>query len=90
MSHPQASGNFVVTWAAGIAATFAVGYVLLGSYLPSISWPKRTESVPGLYNRYGNDCFVNCILQVSLSLNQTLIKELGWHTFFSRVPSETS
>jgi hypothetical protein len=56
----------IVTWAAGIAAAAAIGYVVLGNYLPEFPWKKTTEKdiVPGLYNRYGNDCFANCIIQV--------------------------
>ena len=56
-----------VTWAAGIIAVAAVGYVFLGHYLPGLGWSKRVDNdaVPGLYNRYGNDCFANCIIQVN-------------------------
>jgi len=56
----------IVTWAAGIVAAAAIGYVVLGNYLPSFGWTRKTDKdvVPGLYNRYGNDCFANCVVQV--------------------------
>lgn len=55
----------LVTWAAGVTAAAAIGYVVLGNYLPSFKWSKKMdETVPGLYNRYGNDCFANCVIQV--------------------------
>ena len=62
----------LVTWAAGATAAAAIGYVLLGNYLPSFKWSKKMdETVPGLYNRYGNDCFANCVIQVSSSPQST-------------------
>jgi hypothetical protein len=56
----------VATWIAGITAAAAIGYVVLGSYLPSFKWTRKMDkdAVPGLYNRYGNDCFANCVIQV--------------------------
>jgi hypothetical protein len=56
----------IITWAAGLAAAAAIGYVLLGNYLPSFGWKSKMEKdvVPGLYNRYGNDCFANSAVQV--------------------------
>jgi len=59
-------GRHFVTWAAGIAAAAAVGYVFLGDYLPQFPWSKETDKdvIPGLDNRYGNDCFANCVIQV--------------------------
>jgi hypothetical protein len=56
----------VITWAAGLAAAAAIGYVVLGSYLLSFGWTSKMEKdvVPGLYNRYGNDCFANSVVQV--------------------------
>jgi len=56
----------IVTWAAGVVAAAAVGYVVLGNYLPSFGWKNKLDKdvVPGLYNRYGNDCFANCVVQV--------------------------
>jgi ubiquitin C-terminal hydrolase len=56
----------VVTLAAGITAAAALGYVFLGSYLPTFGWTRKMDkdAVPGLYNRYGNDCFANCVIQV--------------------------
>jgi hypothetical protein len=56
----------IVTWAAGITAAAAISYVVLGSYFPSfgLSTTKDKDVVPGLYNRYGNDCFANCVVQV--------------------------
>jgi len=56
----------IVTWTAGIVAAAAVGYVVLGNYLPSFGWKNKLDKdvVPGLYNRYGNDCFANCVVQV--------------------------
>jgi hypothetical protein len=55
----------LVTWAAAVTAAAAIGYVVLGSYLPNFKWSKKIgETVPGLYNRYGNDCFANCVIQV--------------------------
>jgi len=55
----------LVTWAAGVTAAAAIGYVVLGNYLPSFRWSRKLdETVPGLYNRYGNDCFANCVIQV--------------------------
>jgi hypothetical protein len=59
----------LVAWAAGITAAAAIGYVVLGNYLPSFGWSRKVEkdAVPGLYNRYGNDCFANCIVQVCTS-----------------------
>lgn len=56
----------IITWAAGLAAAAAIGYVVLGSYLPSFGWSSKMEKdvVPGLYNRYGNDCFANSVVQV--------------------------
>jgi hypothetical protein len=72
-----AGGNIlerqVVTWAAGITAAAAIGYVVLGSYFPSFGWTsKKTDKdvVPGLYNRYGNDCFANCVIQVYFSFEK--------------------
>ena len=55
----------IVTWAAGVTAALAIGYVILGNYLPSFPWSRKMDKdvVPGLYNRYGNDCFANCIVQ---------------------------
>jgi hypothetical protein len=66
---PQAPGGTVierrlVTWAAGITAAAAIGYVVLGNYLPNFGWKIDKDVVPGLYNRYGNDCFANCVVQV--------------------------
>jgi hypothetical protein len=58
----------LVIWAAGVTAAAALGYVVLGSYLPSFTWNRKMdETVPGLYNRYGNDCFANCVIQVFTS-----------------------
>ena len=56
----------LVTWAAGITAVAAIGYVVLGNYFPTFGWSRKTDKdvVPGLYNRYGNDCFANCVVQV--------------------------
>jgi hypothetical protein len=56
----------IVTWAAGVTAAAALGYVFLGNYLPALPWSRKMDKdvVPGLYNRYGNDCFANCIIQV--------------------------
>jgi hypothetical protein len=67
-SQPPSGGIFerqVVTWAAGLTAAVAIGYVILGNYLPTFRWSKKMEkdAVPGLYNRYGNDCFANCVIQ---------------------------
>jgi hypothetical protein len=56
----------LATWVAGITAATAIGYVVLGSYLPAFKWSRKMDKdvVPGLYNRYGNDCFANCVIQV--------------------------
>jgi hypothetical protein len=57
----------LVTWAVGISAAAAIGYVVFGNYIPSIpGWSRKLDKdvVPGLYNRYGNDCFANCVIQV--------------------------
>jgi len=61
-------GRQIFTWAAGIAAAAALGYVVLGDYLPGLPWSKSMEKdvIPGLDNRYGNDCFANCVIQVIL------------------------
>lgn len=65
-----------MTWAAGITAAAAIGYVVLGSYFPSFGWTRKMDKdvVAGLYNRYGNDCFANCVIQVfSLHLSRGLM-----------------
>ena len=67
---PRGGGSLLekqfVTWAAGATAALAIGYVVLGNYLPALPWSSKMDkdAVPGLYNRYGNDCFANCIIQV--------------------------
>jgi len=63
---PAILERHVITWAAGLAAAAAIGYVVLGNYLPSFGWPRKMDKdvVPGLYNRYGNDCFANSVVQV--------------------------
>ena len=64
------AGNFLqrqgVTWVAGITAAAAIGYVVLGDYIPAFGWSRKMDKdvVPGLYNRYGNDCFANSVIQV--------------------------
>lgn len=64
---PRLTERQLLTLAAGVAASAALGYVFLGSYLPSFGWSKKMDkdTVPGLYNRYGNDCFANCVIQVA-------------------------
>lgn len=60
----------LVAWAAGIAAAAAIGYVVFGNYFPGFQgWSRKVDkdAVPGLYNRYGNDCFANCVIQVFTS-----------------------
>lgn len=75
----------LVIWAAGVAAAAALGYVVLGSYLPSFTWNKKMdETVPGLYNRYGNDCFANCVIQVRPPLLGLIFRVwLGYRPFES-------
>jgi hypothetical protein len=73
--HVPGGGSIIerqlITWAAGITAAAAIGYVVLGSYFPSFDkWSRKPDKdvVPGLYNRYGNDCFANCVVQVCVFL----------------------
>ena len=82
----------IVTWAAGLTAAAAIGYVVLGNYLPSLPWSRKIDKdvVPGLYNRYGNDCFANCIIQVPSNSNYRLMAEFVRHTFVSRISSGAS
>ena len=56
----------LVAWAAGVTAAAAIGYVVLGSYFPTFEWSRKVDRdvVPGLHNRYGNDCFANSVVQV--------------------------
>jgi len=63
---PGVSERQILTWAAGVTAAAALGYVVFGNQLPSFGWNKKMDKdiVPGLYNRYGNDCFANCVIQV--------------------------
>jgi len=75
----------LVIWAAGVAAAAALGYVVLESYLPNFTWNKKMdETVPGLYNRYGNDCFANCVIQVRPRLLGLIFRVwLGYRPFES-------
>jgi len=92
-------GNFlerqVVTWAAGITAAAAIGYIVLGSYVPTFGWTSGKidkDVVPGLYNRYGNDCFANCVIQVSSPFYKRSgvdDVEFGGNTIVSRVLAGT-
>lgn len=83
----------LVTWAAGITAVAAIGYVVLGNYFPSFGWSKKMDKdiVPGLYNRYGNDCFANCIVQVLVPGERRFTDglESGGNTFFPEVSTGT-
>ena len=80
-------------WAAGTITAAAVGYVVLGNYLPSFGWSRKIDKdvIPGLYNRYGNDCFANCVIQVIIAVFfvANLLTEFGWDTFFPGVPTGT-
>jgi len=82
----------VVTWAAGITAAAAIGYVVLGSYFPSFGWTRKMDKdvVPGLYNRYGNDCFANCVIQVLQKPRlPTDNQEFGGDPVVSGIPERT-
>ena len=83
MAPQQAPGGTIierqlVTWAAGIAAAAAVGYVVLGNYFPTFGWSRKMDKdiVPGLHNRYGNDCFANCVVQVYSQRSIWLIRRV--------------
>jgi len=91
MSRPSSvEGRHLFTWAAGIAAAAAVGYVVLGNYLPSLPWSNNMDKdvIPGLANRYGNDCFANCVIQVIWNPFKFLMAEFSWDTVVSRISAE--
>jgi ubiquitin C-terminal hydrolase len=51
-----------------LTSVFTLAYIFLGDYLPRRHRRRIKDSVPGLENRYGNDCFVNCIVQVCVGV----------------------